>query len=212
MLRRKLKTRTPSTTNNKTKTKTKSKTKTTYTVDSIVYSSKDLADFHKMLVGNPVVNSFHLPSVQDEAKKTNIKYKAKECDINDNHFDSLMEAKYYVFLLEQKKFGFIKDFTMQTEFTLMDKYVNKFTGKTIRPIKYLADFVVTKSDGTKEAIDVKGQETDVFKIKEKLFGSKYPNIKLTCYQYSQKYGNRWVDLDELKELRKKDKSKKAKKK
>ena len=104
-----------------------------------------------------------------------------------------MEARYYVYLLEQKSFGFIKDFAMQVRYTLMEKYKNKFTNKTIRPIEYLADFVVQKLDGTIEAIDVKGQETDVFKIKQKLcvevsveFGAKsfMADPRIECFKAS----------------------------
>ena len=118
-----------------------------------------------------------------------------------------MEAKYYVYLLEQKNNGFIKDFSMQVKFPLMDKYRNQFTGKVIRGIDYYADLVVNKLDDSVEAIDVKGVETDVFKIKQKLFGSIYPDIRLVCYRWSAKYGNRWVELDELKKLIAADKMK-----
>lgn len=194
----------------KASSKTKSRSPVCYKAGDVIYSSKDIADFHKSLIGNPVVQSFHLMSAKEEKTYNSGRYKHKKCIINDIQFDSLMEARYYVYLLEQKSFGFIKDFAMQVRYTLMEKYKNKFTNKTIRPIEYLADFVVQKLDGTIEAIDVKGQETDVFKIKQKLFGYKYPDIKLTCYQWSNKYGNRWIDLDELKKLQKESKAKKKK--
>lgn len=180
--------------------------------DGIIYSSAEVANFHKTLVGNPVVNSFHLMSAEEEKNYKSGKYKNKKCEINGFQFDSIMEAKYYIYLLEQKALGFIQDFAMQVKYTLMDKYRDNFTGKIVRPIEYLADFVVKKADGTIEAIDVKGKETDVFKIKQKLFGSRYPNVRLVCYQWSNKYGNRWIELEELKKLRKEDKKAKSKKK
>lgn len=177
-------------------------------IDGIVYASKELADFHRTLKCNPVVKDFHLMNVTEEKKYNSGRYKSKECYINGIKFDSLMEAKYYVYLLEQKNNGFIKDFSMQVKFPLMNKYRNKFTGKVIRGIDYYADFVVNKLDDSVEAIDVKGVETDVFKIKQKLFGSIYPDIRLACYRWSDKYGNRWVELDELKKLIAADKKKK----
>lgn len=177
-------------------------------VDGIVYASKELADFHRSLTNNPVVKDFHLMSMAEEKQYNSGRYKSKECYINGIKFDSLMEAKYYIYLLEQKSNGLIKDFSMQVKFTLMYKYRNKFTGKIVRDIDYYADFVVKKLDNSVEAIDVKGVETDVFKIKQKLFGSIYPDIRLACYRWSNKYGNRWIELGELKKLISADKKKK----
>lgn len=183
----------------------------THKIDGIVYASKELADFHRNLKGNPVIKSFHLMSLKEEENYNSGRYKSKECIINGIKFDSLMEARYYVYLLEQKNYGFIQDFKMQVPFVLMKKYRNAYTGKVVRAIEYYADFVVEKTDGTIEAIDVKGAETDVFKIKQKLFGSIYPHIRLVCYQWSEKYGSRWIELEELKKLRKADsKKRKAK--
>lgn len=181
-------------------------------VDEIVYASKELADFHKTLKCNPAVTDFHLMSITEEKQYNSGRYKSKECYVNGIKFDSLMEAKYYVYLLDQKNSGLIKDFSMQVKFPLMDKYKNKFTGKTIRGIDYYADFVVTKPDDSIEAVDVKGVETDVFKIKQKLFGSIYPDIRLACYRWSNKYGNRWIELEELKKLISDDKRKRKLKK
>lgn len=194
-----------------TSTKRKKAIPVSHKIDGIVYASKELADFHRSLKGNPVIESFHLMSLSEEKNYNSGRYKSKECTINGIKFDSLMEARYYVYLLEQKNYGFVKAFHMQVPFTLMKKYRNAYTGKVVRPIEYYADFVVEKSDGTLEAIDVKGVETEVFKIKQKLFGSIYPHIRLVCYQWSDKYGSRWIELEELKKLRKaSSKKKKAK--
>ena len=37
-------------------------------IDGIVYASKELADFHRTLKGNPVVKDFHLMNVTEEKK------------------------------------------------------------------------------------------------------------------------------------------------
>ena len=50
--------------------------------------------------------------------------------------------------------------------------------RTVRPITYRADFRVTYVDGHQEIEDVKGMETEIFKIKRKMFEYKYPNLTL----------------------------------
>lgn len=50
---------------------------------------------------------------------------------------------------------------------------------TFRSISYVADFKVTYKDGRVEIEDVKGVETEVFKIKRKLFEAAYPDLTLT---------------------------------
>ncbi|CAK0771112.1 conserved hypothetical protein [Gammaproteobacteria bacterium] len=46
------------------------------------------------------------------------------------------------------------------------------------PITYRADFRVTYADGHQEIEDVKGMETEIFKLKKKLFDYKYPDLTL----------------------------------
>lgn len=52
----------------------------------------------------------------------------------------------------------------------------KREGKTVRAIKYVADFVVTLADGTREVVDTKGYKTPEYKLKKKLLLYKYPGI------------------------------------
>jgi hypothetical protein len=54
-------------------------------------------------------------------------------------------------------------------------------------------------------VDVKGIETEAFKIKRKLFEKKYPH-KLSLITFSQKCGG-WVTLDDVKKYQKKSKKK-----
>ncbi len=49
----------------------------------------------------------------------------------------------------------------------------------LRSISYVADFRVTYMDGRVEIEDVKGVETEVFKLKRKLFEAAYPDLTLT---------------------------------
>jgi hypothetical protein len=50
-------------------------------------------------------------------------------------------------------------------------------------------------------VDVKGVETPEFRIKKKLFQYKYPDMQLMCLQWSAKQ-EEWLDLDEIKKLKK----------
>jgi hypothetical protein len=63
-------------------------------------------------------------------------------------------------------------------------------GRKFRKIEYVADFEVHHLDGSIEVIDVKGMETEAFKIKRKLFEKKYPH-KLSLITYSQMDGG-WI--------------------
>jgi len=47
-----------------------------------------------------------------------------------------------------------------------------------RGITYVADFKVTYADGHIEIEDVKGVETEAFKLKKKLFEASHPNLTL----------------------------------
>ena len=47
-----------------------------------------------------------------------------------------------------------------------------------RAIHYIADFRITYDDGRIEIEDVKGVETEAFKIKRKLFEAAYPDLTL----------------------------------
>lgn len=54
-------------------------------------------------------------------------------------------------------------------------------GKRYRPIKYKADFEY-KQDNQTVVEDVKGVETEAFKIKKKMFLVKYPDILFRIYK------------------------------
>jgi hypothetical protein len=129
------------------------------------------------------------------------KYKSKKVEVDGHVFDSKIEANYYEhlkWLLEHKE---IKSFSLQPRYILLDKF--KKNGKTYRKMEYIADFEVHHLDGSIEVVDVKGVETEAFKIKRKLFEHKYP-YKLSLVTYVKKYGG-WIELDELKKRRKETK-------
>lgn len=142
-------------------------------------------------------------------------------------FDSKMESDYYLKLKMDKAQNKIKDFELQPEYLLQDKYIivdgqviegshpdfnkikRKTKAETIRAIKYRGDFLITELDGTQICRDTKGQSTTEFEIKRKLFMFKYPHIKLEVIIYNDKTDT-WDDFYEYnKELRARKRAKKA---
>lgn len=103
------------------------------------------------------------------------KFRAKKTTVDGITFDSKKEADYYCELCMRRCAGEVVDFDLQVPFELQPSF--KWQGKTIRAIKYVADFVVQNRDGSEEVIDVKGVRTETYKVKKKLFQYKYPNVK-----------------------------------
>lgn len=184
--------------------------KTNYIVEGIEYKTKTLADAHtyyNQAKKDGIINSFELST-----NKTKGKYHLYKPVINDIKFDSLMEANYYVYISYLLKDKQIKDFKRQVPYILQKAYINKYSGKKISAIKYIADFVITLNNNAVEVIDVKGKKTTDFKLKEKMFGYVYPEYEFKCIQWSEKH-NEWLNLDDiLKEERalKREKAKKRK--
>lgn len=104
------------------------------------------------------------------AKKYN-KYGAHKTTIDGHTFDSAREAERYCELKVMAKAGVIKHLELQPSFPLQDGFECK--GKKYRPIIYKADFAYTDEHGEYVVEDVKGMETDVFKLKRKMFIKKY---------------------------------------
>lgn len=99
------------------------------------------------------------------------KYKNKTSQIGEIKFASNKERKYYQNLQIQKQQGLIRDFAFQVRFEI----IPKAEGKLRRyPAKYyIADFIVTDTDGTERVIDTKGVKTKDYILKRHLFMLKY---------------------------------------
>ena len=122
------------------------------------------------------------------------KYNSKKCIYKGIKFDSKMEMEYYKYLLEYWR---PEEIILQPSFTLQKAFIDS-RGKKQRAILYKSDFQLP--DGS--VIDVKGFETADFKIKKKLFLYKFA-MKLYCITKAPKYtGKEWIELDELKKVRK----------
>ena len=112
------------------------------------------------------------------------KYNAKKVEIDGIVFDSRAEGRFYEHLLDLMHDGVVESFGMQKPYTLLDKFPHPKTGKTIRAIKYVPDFEVIYTDGRVEVVDVKGMQTDVFRMKCKLFMFRY-QIPLVLVKYNR---------------------------
>ena len=126
------------------------------------------------------------------------KYGSKKVEIDGHVFDSQIEAKYYKQLKWLQDNNQILFFRLQPRYLLQEAF--RKNGKTFRKIEYIADFEVHHLDGSIEVVDVKGIQTEAFKIKKKLFEHKYPH-KLSLVTYSKKWGG-WIELEELEKKRK----------
>lgn len=71
--------------------------------------------------------------------------------------------------------GLISGLRTQVRYVLMESFT--YEGKKERGIDYVADFYYRLPDGTPVVEDTKGYRTDVYRIKRKLFISRYPQIK-----------------------------------
>lgn len=104
------------------------------------------------------------------------KYNNQKTVVDGIKFDSKKEAEYYCQLKLLKQAGEIRDIGLQQKYTLQPGFEKN--GVKYQPITYIADFVITNNDGTTEVVDIKGVETQVFKIKKKLFEYMYPDLNL----------------------------------
>ena len=118
------------------------------------------------------------------------KYRNKKVQFDGITFDSKAEETRYKQLLLMQKANYITDLELQPRFLLQESF--KKNGKTYRKIEYVADFKYIE-DGKTIVEDVKGMQTDVFKIKHKLFEKIYPDLELRIIKWNERsnYGTRY---------------------
>lgn len=104
-----------------------------------------------------------------------MKYNNKKTQVDMYIFDSALEAKRYKQLALLEKTKEIKNLRLQVPFLLQESF--RKNNKTYRKMEYIADFVY-EENGQTIVEDTKGVKTEVFKIKQKLFEYKYPNLSL----------------------------------
>ena len=103
------------------------------------------------------------------------KYKNRKVIINNIEFQSLAEGKRYKELVLLQRAGRITELQLQPKFLLQESF--RKNGKTFRKIEYIADFMYEENNKI-IVEDVKGKETEVFKLKRKLFEKKYPELEV----------------------------------
>ena len=117
---------------------------------------------------NQYLKNGKIPTTEKQKNKS--KYNAKKIKVDGISFASKKEADYYVTLKLLTKSKEIKGFCMQARFVISDGTEEN------KAIEYVTDFIVFENDGTYKIIDTKGIQTDVFKLKMKLFKEKYPGL------------------------------------
>lgn len=103
------------------------------------------------------------------------KYRNKKVIVDGKEFDSKKEGNRYKELRLLERAGEISNLELQPRFLLQDKF--KKNGRTFRKIEYVADFKYIEN-GKTIVEDVKGMQTDVFKLKHKIFEKVYPDLEL----------------------------------
>lgn len=103
------------------------------------------------------------------------KYRNKKVQVDMYVFDSIRESQRYKELKLLERAGEISNLELQPHFLLQESF--KKNGKTYRKIEYIADFKYTENEKT-IVEDVKGMQTDVFKLKHKIFEKVYPDLEL----------------------------------
>lgn len=132
------------------------------------------------------------------------KYGAKKVVIDGITFDSKAEGEFYRLLKKMRENAEISDFELQPAFTLQPSFKHPETRKTVRAIKYVADFTIVHHDGKREVIDIKGFPTPVFKMKRKMFEYQFQNTPLRVLRYTVKGGfEDWDEYERKKRERKK---------
>ena len=121
-------------------------------------------------------------------------------------FDSVLEMKYYRDIIcPQVESGNVIKYELQKPYELQPKFIHN--GKTVQPIKYVADFFVVYKDGREEVIDTKGYPDSVAILKRKLFWHQYPDVNYKWITYVKKFGG-WIEYEEYKKLKQKEKKQK----
>lgn len=112
------------------------------------------------------------------------KYSARKTVAYGIKFDSLAESRYYPFAVAfAASLGL--ELRLQEKFELQPSF--KLNGKTKRAITYTPDFTFWDGDQLVKAVDVKGVQSETFKVKAKLFCYKY-GCELILAKYDYKTG------------------------
>lgn len=171
------------------------KVKKIYEYDGKLFGSTGTRNMYKELkeyLEKGYIKSFSVPTY--DTAEYDVRLNALKVMIDEHNFDSMEEAKFYLYALEKKREGIVKEITLQPKFVLQPSFKNKI-GHTHRSITYKADFELTLEDDSVMTIDVKGMETDQFKLKYKMFEYKYPDRLLLLVKRVARTKDKWINKD-----------------
>ena len=122
------------------------------------------------------------------------KYNSNKEEYEGIKFDSKAEKEFYIYLLKYYK---TEEIILQPKFILQEKFKDN-SGNSNRAVTYIADFQIGST-----VYDVKGVTTPAFKIKEKSFKLKYPELNLQIIKKAPKWTSyKWIELSDLKAMEK----------
>ena len=134
-----------------------------------------------------------------ERTKFNVDRDIEKRTYDEIVFDSALEMRYYRdVILPKLGSGEVTACELQKPYILQEKFIRN--GKSVQPIKYVADFYLEYADGHIEVIDIKGMADATAKLKRKLFWKVFPDLDYVWISYSKQDGG-WVDYDLLQKLR-----------
>lgn len=114
------------------------------------------------------------PKMQEQVERKlngdKSKYHARKTEVDGMVFDSVKESERYRTLKLLERAGEIKNLKLQPRFLLQEPFM--CDGKRERKIEYVADFQYDRN-GRTVIEDVKGDRTQVYKLKRKLFLYRY---------------------------------------
>lgn len=137
-------------------------------VRSLRYASEaDMPEGMRQLLrkgSNPPANPppAHAPGWVPGAAPRRSKYAAQPTEVDGIRFDSKAEARFYLQLKAQVEAGEVAYFLRQVPIHL--------PGRT----RYVVDFLVFEASGRVRYIDVKGMETQTFRLKKRQVEDLYP--------------------------------------
>lgn len=136
------------------------------------WSEEDYKDFiNKQSINKKKTNKNTKKNTKKKSKYNNIK-----TELDGIVFDSKGEARRYTELKVLEKVGAISELELQPKFELQPTF--KKNGKTHRSITYTADFRYIDDKGKIIIEDYKGMETQIFKMKKKMFEYQYSQLEL----------------------------------
>jgi hypothetical protein len=100
------------------------------------------------------------------------KYGNQPMWLDGYYFDSKAEARHYAQLRLAEEMGDISELQVHPRYKVADAP----NGET--DVYYEADFAYRTREGKLVVVDVKGFETQAWKIKRKLFMTRYPELEL----------------------------------